>query len=457
VSPLLLLASAAPVGIDQDYLLQARQMQALSFAVHIPLVCFGIAFPALVLFVEWLYLRTGDELYRTLARRWTKVMAALFAAGVVTGTILSFEMGLLWPAFTATFGSVFGLGFAIEGFSFFMEAIFIGIYIYGWERLSPRAHFASGIPIAIAGFTGSLTVISVNGWMNHPTGFHIREGKAVDVHPVEALFGNSYFWHELVHMYLAGYIVTGFLVAAAYAVGSPRGRWGRYERTALAIPLTVAALCSPVQVLVGDWNGREVARAQPSKLASFEGLGQTGQGAPVHLLGWYKDGRVEYGISIPRLLSLLAYHDPNAPVAGLDAVPADERPPVNVVRVAFQTMVGIGTMLALLGFAYLAVRWRHRRLPESPWFYRALVVAGPLSVVALICGWVTTEVGRQPWVVYRVMRTSEAVTGAGGIPVGYATLALVYLALALAVAWILRRLARLPLDPMTPSPTVKEV
>jgi cytochrome bd ubiquinol oxidase subunit I len=436
VSPLLLLASAAPVGIDQDYLLQARQMQALSFAVHIPLVCFGIAFPALVLFVEWLYLRTGDELYRTLAKRWTKVMAALFAAGVVTGTILSFEMGLLWPAFTATFGSVFGLGFAIEGFSFFMEAIFIGIYIYGWERLSPRAHFASGIPIAIAGFTGSLTVISVNGWMNHPTGFHIREGKAVDVHPVEALFGNSYFWHELVHMYLAGYIVTGFLVAAAYAVGSPRGRWGRYERTALAIPLTVAALCSPVQVLVGDWNGREVARAQPSKLASFEGLGQTGQGAPVHLLGWYKDGRVEYGISIPRLLSLLAYHDPNAPVAGLDAVPADERPPVNVVRVAFQTMVGIGTMLALLGFAYLAVRWRHRRLPESPWFYRALVVAGPLSVVALICGWVTTEVGRQPWVVYRVMRTSEAVTGAGGI---------------------LRRLARLPLDPMTPSPTVKEV
>ena len=457
MSELVLLAGAAPAGINQDYLLQARQMQALSFAVHIPLVCFGIAFPALVLFVEWLYLRTGDELYRTLAKRWTKVMAALFAAGVVTGTILSFEMGLLWPDFTASFGSVFGLGFAIEGFSFFMEAIFIGIYIYGWDRLSPRVHFASGIPIAIAGFTGSLTVISVNGWMNHPTGFHIREGKAVDVHPVEALFANSYFWHELVHMYLAGYIVTGFLVAAAYAVGSLRGRWGRYERTALAIPLTVAALCSPVQVLVGDWNGREVARAQPTKLASFEGLGQTRQGAPVHLLGWYKDGRVEYGISIPRLLSLLAYHDPNASVAGLDVVPADERPPVNVVRVAFQTMVGIGTMLALLGFAYLAVRWRHRRLPESPWFYRALVVAGPLSVVALICGWVTTEVGRQPWVVYRVMRTSEAVTGAGGIPVGYATLALVYLALALAVAWILRRLARLPLDPMTPPPTVKEV
>ncbi|TML88149.1 MAG: cytochrome ubiquinol oxidase subunit I [Actinobacteria bacterium] len=435
MSQLVLLASAPPAVINQDYLLQARQMQALSFAVHIPLVCFGIAFPALVLFVEWLYLRTGDELYRTLAKRWTKVMAALFAAGVVTGTILSFEMGLLWPSFTASFGSVFGLGFAIEGFSFFMEAIFIGIYIYGWSRLSPRAHFASGIPVAMAGFTGSLTVISVNGWMNHPTGFQLRGGKAVAVHP------------------LAGYIVTGFLVAAAYAVGRLRGRWGRYERTALAIPLTVAALCSPVQVLVGDWNGREVARAQPTKLAAFEGLGQTRRGAPVHLLGWYKDGRVEYGIPIPRLLSLLAYHDPHATVAGLDTVPADERPPVNVVRVAFQTMVGIGIMLALLGLAYLAVRWRRKRLPESHWFYRALVVAGPLSVVALICGWVTTEVGRQPWVVYRVMRTSEAVTGAGGIPVGYATLALVYVGLALAVAWILRRLARVPFDPVVVVPT----
>jgi cytochrome bd ubiquinol oxidase subunit I len=445
VSQFILLASTAPAAIGQDYLLQARQAQALSFAVHIPLVCFGIAFPALVLFVEWLYLRTGDCLYRTLAMRWSKVMAALFAAGVVTGTILSFEMGILWPSFTASFGSVFGLGFAIEGFSFFLEAIFIGIYIYGWSRLSPRAHFASGIPIAIAGITGSLTVISVNGWMNHPTGFHLRGGRAVDVHPWQALFGNSYFWHELVHMYLAGYIVTGFLIAAAYAVGRLRGRWGRYERTALAIPLTVAALCAPVQVLVGDWNGRAVAQAQPIKLAAFEGLGRTRRGAPVHLLGWSKDGRVEYGIPVPRLLSLLAYHDPNASVAGLDSVPDGERPPVNVVRIAFQTMVGIGTMLAGLGLAYLAVRWRRKRLPESQWFYRALVVAGPLSVVALICGWVTTEVGRQPWVVYRVMRTSEAVTGAGGIPVGYATLALVYLGLALAVAWILRRLAHVPL------------
>ena len=433
-------ASLAPAA--QKYLLQARQMQALSFAVHIPLVCFGIAFPALLLYVESLYLRTGDELYRRLARRWTRILVALFAAGVVTGTILSFEMGLLWPSFTGTFGSVFGLGFAIEGFSFFMEAIFIGIYVYGWSRLSPRAHFASGIPIAIAGFTGSLTVISVNGWMNHPTGFHLSRGRVVDVHPLSALFGNSYFWHELVHMYLAGYMVTGFVLAGAYAFGRLRGRWGRYERTALAIPLAVATLASVAQVFVGDWNGREVATAQPTKLAAFEGLGPTTKGAPVHILGWYAHGHVEYGIPIPRLLSLLAFHSTRATVQGLDAVPPADRPPVNVVRIAFQTMVGIGSLLALLSVVYLVARVRRRRLPESAWFYRALAAAAPLSVVALIAGWVTTEVGRQPWVVYRVMRTSEAVTGAGGIPVGYATLAAVYLALAAGVAWVLVRLYR---------------
>jgi cytochrome d ubiquinol oxidase subunit I len=412
-----LLPAFALAPVKQAYLLQARQMQALSFSVHIPLVCFGIALPAIILYAEWRYLRTGDELYRTLAKRWTRIMAALFAVGVITGTILSFEMGLLWPNFTATFGSVFGLGFAVEGFSFFIEAIFIGIYVYGWDRLSPRAHFASGIPMALAGITGSLMVIAVNGWMNHPTGFRLAGGKAVDVHPFKALFENSYFWHELVHMYLAGYIVTGFLLAGAYAIGRLR-RYPipptRYERTALAIPL---------------------------------GLAHTTKGAPEHLLGWYTGGQVKYGIAIPKMLSLLAFHNPNATVTGLDSVPADERPPdVNVVRVAFQTMVGIGTLLALFAAGYLAILYRRKRLPESVWFYRALALAGPLSVVALIAGWVTTEVGRQPWVVYRVMLTSQAVTGAGGIPIGYGALALIYVGVGIAVVWILRRLAKVPLD-----------
>ncbi len=439
------LAASLPTA-EQRYLLQARQMQALSFAVHIPLVCFGVALPALILFAEWLYFRTADDLYRTLARRWSRIMVALFAAGVVTGTILSFEMGLLWPNFTGTFGAVFGLGFAIEGFSFFIEAIFIGIYVYGWSRLSRRLHFACGIPIVITGFTGSLMVIAVNGWMNHPGGFRLVHGKVVDVHPLTALFANSYFWHELIHMYLAGYMVTGFVLAGAYAAGRLRGNWGRYERAALAIPLAAAMLASIAQVFVGDWNGREVATTQPTKLAAFEGLGRTTKGADVHILGWYVNGRVEWGIPIPRLLSLLAFHSTSATVQGLDAVPADDRPPVNVVRVAFQAMVGIGTMLVLLSVVALTTRIRRGRLPEGKWFYAALVAAGPLSVVALISGWVVTEVGRQPWVVYGVMRTSQAVTGAGGIPVGYGVLAAVYLALAVGVGWVLLRLYRAPLD-----------
>jgi cytochrome d ubiquinol oxidase subunit I len=437
---------AVLLPVHQQYLGQARQMQALSFAVHIPLVAFGISFPVMVLFAELRWLRTGDTLYRTLARRWTRIMVALFAVGVITGTILSFEMGLLWPNFTATFGGVFGLGFAIEGFSFFLEAIFIGIYVYGWDKLSPRAHFVSGIPIVITGFTGSLMVIAVNAWMNHPGGFTLRGGKVVEVHQWRALFGNTYLWHELVHMYIAGYIVSGFVLAGVYAFGRLHGRWGRYERTALAIPLTVAALAAPVQVLVGDWAARDVAQTQPVKLAAIEGLAQTTRGAPEHLLGWYANGRIRFGIEIPHALSLLAFHRWNAKVQGLDAVPPTERPPVNVVRLSFQTMVGIGTLLALLGIVFVAVRIRLRRLPESRWFYRALVAAGPLSVVALIAGWVTTEVGRQPWVVYRVMPTADAVTGAGGIPVGYTVLALTYVLVGIGVVWTLRRLAARPLE-----------
>ena len=426
-------------AVDQPYLLAARQMQALSLAVHIPLVCFGIAFPALVLFAEWKYLRSGDPLFRTLARRWSKVMLALFAVGVVTGTILSFELGLLWPGFMAAFGNVFGLGFTLEGFSFFVEAIFIAIYVYGWERLPPRLHFASGIPVVIAGVSGSLFVITVNGWMNHPIGFELRDGQAVNVQPWAALFGNRYFWHEFVHMYFAGYVVTGFVLAGAYAWRFLRGRWGRYERAALTIALSAAAIAAPLQIVIGDWVAREVASGQPLKLAAMEGLARTTAGASEHLLGWYDGEKVVYGIEIPRLLSLLAFHDPNATVPGLETVPPGDRPPVNVVRFAFQTMVGIGTLLALLGVVHLWVRVRWKRLPTSRWFYRAVVAAGPLSVVALLAGWVTTEVGRQPWVVYGVMRTSEAVTGARGIPIGGGVLVVVYLGLAAAVAWLLRR------------------
>jgi cytochrome bd ubiquinol oxidase subunit I len=413
--------------------LLARQMQALSLAVHIPIVCFGIAFPAMFLFVEGLYLRTGDLTYKALAKRWSKVALILFAVGVVTGTILSFEFGLLWPNFTATFGEVFGLAFGLEGISFFVEAIFIAIYVYGWDRLSPRAHFLTGIPVVISGFAGAFNVIAVNGWMNNPTGFDIVDGRVVNPRPWQALV-NDNMWHELIHMYLAGYMVCGFLVAGVYAYAWLRGRRDRYTRAALVVTLSFACLAAPVQVVVGDWAGRTVAAHQPVKLAAFEGLHETTKGAPFSIGGIFE---------VPKLLSLLAYHDPNATVRGLDTVPPEDRPPVTIVRVAFQAMVGIGTALALLGAVFFVTWLRRRRLPRSPWFYRAVMAAGPLAFVALISGWIVTEVGRQPWIVYRVMRTTQAVT-AVNLEAGYVFLVLVYIGLAAAVYWLLRRLARRP-------------
>ena len=425
---------------DQEHLLPARQMQALSFIVHIPIVCFGIAFPAMFLFVEGLWLRTGNPVYKALAKRWSKIALVLFAVGVVTGTILSFEFGLLWPNFTATFGEVFGLAFALEGISFFVEAIFIAIYVYGWDRISRRAHFLVGIPVVIAGLTGSLTVLTVNGWMNDPRGFDLVNGKVVNPQPFTALFGGN-VWHELVHMYLAGYMVVGFLVAGYYGRRWLKGRRDHYTRTAMIVGLSFAALVAPVQVVVGDWAARTVAEKQPVKLASFEGLGKTTKGAPFHIGGYYSDGEIRYGIAVPKLLSLLAFHDPNATVKGVETVPEADRPPVNVVRTSFMVMISVGSALMALGLWFLVLWWRRGRLPRSPWFYRALMAAGPLALLALICGWITTEVGRQPWVVYKYMRTEQAVTDADGLWLAFGAMVVVYAALVAATVWLLRRLA----------------
>jgi cytochrome d ubiquinol oxidase subunit I len=425
--------------------LEARRMQALSLAVHIPIVCFGIAFPAMFLFVHGLYLRTGAPHFKALAKRWSKVALIIFAIGVVTGTILSFELGLLWPDFMATFGEVFGLAFGLEGISFFVEAIFIAIYVYGWDRLPRRTHFLCGIPIVVSGFAGSFNVIAVNGWMNNPQGFDVVGGEVRDPRPWEALL-NDNFWHELIHMYVAGYIVAGFIVAGVYAAARLKGRCDAYHRTGLVVALSFASLASLVQGPVGDWAGRQVADSQPVKLAAFEGLGRTSDSVPFTIGGFYDADRgdVRYGVEIPYLLSLLAHHDPGATVVGLDSVAEQDRPPVNVVRYAFQAMVGIGTALAAIAAVFLLTWWRKRRLPRSPWFYRAVMLAGPLALVALIAGWVSTEVGRQPWIVYETMRTRDAVTASDDLEVGFVALVAVYLALAAALAWLLRRLTAKP-------------
>ena len=289
-------------------------------------------------------------------------------------------------------------------------------------------------------------MIAVNGWMNNPEGFDLGpDGEVTNVRPLDALF-NGHLWHEEVHMYMAGFIVASSLVAAVYAAAWLRGRRDAYHRAGLVVPLAVLCLAAPAQVVIGDWAARTVAESQPTKLAAMEALEETTKGADLTVGGWYFNGEVRGGVSIPRGLSLLSFHDPNATVKGLNEVPAEDRPPVGWVRNCFQLMVGIGTLLALLGLWFLWSRWRRGALPGTPWFYRCLVVAGPASLVALISGWIVTEVGRQPWIVYELMRVEDAVTGAEGIPVGYATLVVVYIGLIAIALYSLRRIARRPLE-----------
>jgi cytochrome d ubiquinol oxidase subunit I len=410
---------------------------------HIVLASLGIAFPALTLIANWRGLRRGDEAALELARRWSKVMAVLFAVGAVTGTVLSFEMGLLWPGLMRRYGDVFGIGFAIEGIFFFTEAIFIAIYIYGWRRLSPWAHFASGLPIVVAGIGGALSVVSANSWMNQPGGFDVdAAGRVVDVRPLEVIF-NRAAAYEVPHMILAAYMVTGFLVASVYAVGMLRGRRDRHHRLGLAIPLTVGVLAAPAQIVVGDTAARSIADDQPVKFASMEYVQRTGTHVPEYIGGVLVDGEVKGAIKIPSLDSLLVDFSTGAKVTGLESVPARDRPPSpTLLHLAFDAMVGIGFALLALGAWWGLAWWRRRGPPATPWFLRAVSVSGLAAVAALECGWIVTEVGRQPWVVYQRLRTADAVTGATGIWWSLAGVLVLYLALGIATGLVLRAMAR---------------
>jgi cytochrome d ubiquinol oxidase subunit I len=420
----------------------ARMQMALSLGWHIIFSCFGIAFPLITVFTEWRGHRRGDPVLTGLARTWAKAMGVLFAAGAVSGTLLSFEMGILWPVLMDRFGEVYGFPFVLEGFAFFIEAIFVGVYLFGWDRLSPRAHMLSALPMVISGMAGAFFVVAANAWMNNPTGFRLdAEGRVVDAQPWAAMFGPS-TWPQVVHMLLAGYMVTGFMIASVYAVGMLRGRDDRRHRLGLVIPLTFAAVLTPVQIGVGDWIANTVADNQPAKLAAMEGLYETTAGASLSVGGIYYDDELHYALEIPNGLSLLIHHDPDGVVQGLEEFPADERPPVNVVHLAFDVMVGLGSALMLLALVFGWTWWRRRRLPESRWFLLAVAVSGVAAVVAMEAGWVTTEVGRQPWIVYGILRTADAVSPAPGLYVGFYGVVVIYLLLSALTIFVLRRLAR---------------
>jgi cytochrome bd ubiquinol oxidase subunit I len=436
------------VGADQLFplaadLQAARSQMALTLGFHIILASLGVAFPAMMLIANYIGLRKRDAVALELAQRWSKVAAVTFAVGAVTGTVLSFEFGLLWPAFTSRFGQVFGTAFAIEGIFFFTEAIFISIYIFGWKRLSGWAHFWTGVPIVIAGLGGAFSVVAVNSWMNQPDGFEIAsDGTITNVDPIDAIF-NRATGYEVPHMILAAYLVTGFLVASVYAVGMLRGRRDRHHRLGLLIPLTVAAIVTPIQFAVGDTAARSIADDQPVKFAAMECVQETSTHVTEYIFGRCTSDGIKGGIGIPGLDSFLVGWSTDTKVTGLDSVPPDERPPANtLLHWCFDLMVGICTLLIGLGL-WLGVSWlRKRDIPRSPWFLRATAVSGLSAIVALECGWIVTEVGRQPWVVYNTMRTKDAVTDASGVWISLAAVVLLYTALGIVTVLILRAMAR---------------
>ena len=421
----------------------ARSQMAFTLGFHIVLACIGVGFPALILVANYLGLKRDDAVALGLAQRWSKVAAVTFIVGAITGTVLSFEMGLLWPEFMRRFGDVFGLPFALEGLFFFTEAIFIAIYIYGWKRLSPWVHFWTGIPVAIAGLGGAWSVVAANSWMNQPDGFKLdSQGNVTDVNALDAFF-NGAVAYEAPHMILAAYLVTGFLVASVYAVGMLRGRRDRHHRLGLLIPLTIASIVTPIQFMVGDTAARSIAKDQPVKFAGMECVQKTHTHVTEYLGGRCTSEGVKGGIGIPGFDSWLVGFSTDTKVIGLDSVPPDDRPPANtLLHWAFDAMVGICSALILLGLWLGIAWWRRRDIPKTPWFLRATAVSGVAAIVALECGWIVTEVGRQPWIVYEVMRTKDAVTDASGVWVSLGVVFVLYTALGITTVLVLRAMTR---------------
>jgi cytochrome d ubiquinol oxidase subunit I len=381
----------------------------------------------------------------TLAKRWAKGTAILFAVGAVSGTVLSFELGLLWPAFMGYAGAIIGMPFSLEGFAFFTEAIFLGIYLYGWNRVPRRAHLFAGVIVAVSGALSGIFVVIANAWMNTPTGFRVVDGKPVDIDPVAAMMNPAAFAQTL-HMTLAAYAATGFVVAGIHAFMLRRDPRNRFHKSAIAIALTMGGVAALLQPLSGDLLAKMVAQNLPVKLAAMEGQFATEKGAPLRIGGIPDEsaGVTRYAIQIPYGLSILAYDDPNATVKGLNDFPATERPPVAIVHVSFQIMVACG--MAMMGIAVLAA-WRYWRAQrrrsetwiDSKWFLRALILSAPLGFIGIETGWVVTEVGRQPWIIYGVMRTAEAVTPVPRLIVPFVTFTLLYIFLAAITVWLLLR------------------
>lgn len=428
-------------------LLAARAQMGTSLAFHIVFSALGVGLPLLLCIAEGLALKTRNPVWMMLTRRWARAAAILFAIGAVSGTILSFELGLLWPTYTRFAGAVVGLPFMLEGFAFFMEAIFLGLYLYGWDRLSPRAHWLCSFPIWISGLASAWFIVSANSWMNTPAGFVIKNGQITGINPLQAIFNPSTPF-ETVHMILACYVATGFAVAAVYAFYYLRGNHTEYVRKGVMLGMLMALVATPLQIVSGDFNARFLANYQPAKFAAMEGVIKTQAGVPIKVAGLVdaNTGEIKYAIEIPDGLSFLAYDNFNAVIKGLDQVPRNDWPNIAVVHTSFDGMVGSGFFILLVAIVFWALYWlRKRAFPQYRLLLWGIVLAGPLSFLAIELGWMVTEFGRQPWVIYGYLRTKDAVTTAPFLNISFVLFSLIYVLLAAALIWLLLRVARRPL------------
>jgi cytochrome d ubiquinol oxidase subunit I len=421
-------------------LIAARAQMAMSLGFHIIFSAIAIALPVMMVLAEWRWLRTREEAYFILAKRWAAGSAILFAVGAVSGTVLSFELGLLWPTFMEWAGGIIGVLFSLEGFAFFTEAIFLGIYLYGWEKLSPRLHLLAGVLVVVSGVVSAVFVVSVNGWMNTPAGFTLRMGGVASVDPLAVMFNPSAML-ETLHMVLAAFMATGFAVAGIHAGKLLRDPDNLFDRRAFTLALLVGSIPAVLQIISGDVLARATARHQPAKFAALEAHFHTEAGAAFHIGGIPDPDRqtVPYSLEIPKGLSLLLYDDPNATVTGLDAFPREEWPPVRIVHIAFQLMVACGSVLLALA-AWAGWRaWRRPPLTASRRFLWAAFLCTPLGFLAMEAGWVATEVGRQPWIITGIMRTADAVTPMPGLAYPLMTFTALYLGLAAIVVRVITR------------------
>lgn len=428
-------------------LFAARAQMGTSLVFHIIFSVLGVGLPLMLCIAEGIALWKKDATWMALSRQWTRAFAILFAIGAVSGAIVEFELSLLWPTWTKFSGSIIGLPFALEGFAFFIEGIFLGIYLYGTKRLSPFIHWLTSLPIVLSGVTSAWFVTSANSWMNSPAGFQIVNGKVVGINPFEAILNPS-TPYETTHMILACYVATGFGTAAVYAVGLLRGKRDNYHRQGFLLGMLIGVVAIPLQIVSGDLNARFLQDAQPTKYAAIEGLLQSGSGEPLYIGGLVdpQTGKVLYAIEIPHGESLISHFDLNSYARGLDAFPPDQQPAmVGMIHLAFDFMVGCGFFLLFAGLAFWWLYFRRKRVvPEQRWLLRVAAIGGPLAFLAVEAGWIVTEEGRQPWVIYGILRTKDAVNPAQWMNVSFLIFSAIYLLLGTTLVILLLRLARGP-------------